>query len=70
MLTWGHLFFAVMTTAYIVLGICLEDRHLRTTFGVSYDEYRQQVSMLIPWIGNKTVKRRHESWIDDSTESP
>jgi methanethiol S-methyltransferase len=49
-MTWGHLLFAVMTTAYILIAIQLEERDLRTAFKGTYDEYRQQVSMIVPWI--------------------
>lgn len=49
-MTWGHLLFAVMTTAYIGIGITLEERDLRKAFGGTYEEYRQQVSMIVPWI--------------------
>jgi protein-S-isoprenylcysteine O-methyltransferase Ste14 len=49
-MTWGHLLFAAMTTAYILVGISLEERELRTAFGGTYEEYRQQVSMMMPWI--------------------
>jgi protein-S-isoprenylcysteine O-methyltransferase Ste14 len=49
-MTWGHLLFAVMTTAYILVGVQLEERDLRAAFGDTYDEYRQQVSMIVPWI--------------------
>ncbi len=47
-MSWGHLLFAVMTTAYIFVGVRLEERDLREAFGGTYDQYRQQVSMLIP----------------------
>jgi methanethiol S-methyltransferase len=49
-MTWGHLLFAGMTTAYILIGIYLEERDLRNTFGGTYEEYRQQVSMIVPWF--------------------
>jgi protein-S-isoprenylcysteine O-methyltransferase Ste14 len=49
-MTWGHLLFAVMTTAYILIAIQLEERDLRTAFGGTYEEYRQRVSMIMPWI--------------------
>jgi methanethiol S-methyltransferase len=52
-MTWGHLLFAVMTTAYILVGISLEERDLRTGFGGTYEEYRQEVSMILPWIKRK-----------------
>jgi protein-S-isoprenylcysteine O-methyltransferase Ste14 len=50
-MTWGRLLFAGMTTAYIVVGIRLEERDLRSAFGSVYDKYREQVSMLVPWVG-------------------
>lgn len=52
-MTLGHLLFAVMTTAYILVGIQLEESDLRTAFGGTYEEYRQQVSMIMPWIGKR-----------------
>ncbi len=50
-MTWGHLLFAGMTTAYIFVGIALEERDLKDAFGSTYDAYRQQVGMVVPWIG-------------------
>ena len=52
-MTLGHLLFTVMTTAYIVIGISLEERDLRNAFGGTYEEYRQQVSMIVPWFKRK-----------------
>jgi methanethiol S-methyltransferase len=49
-MTWGHLLFAAMTTAYILVGISLEERDLTNAFGGTYEEYRRQVSMIMPWI--------------------
>jgi methanethiol S-methyltransferase len=56
-MTEGHLLFAVLTTAYILIGIQLEERDMRAAFGGTYDEYRQQVSMIIPWIKRESPSR-------------
>ena len=44
----GHLLFAAATTAYILLGIWLEERDLIAQFGQRYEEYRASVGMLLP----------------------
>jgi protein-S-isoprenylcysteine O-methyltransferase Ste14 len=49
-MTWGHFLFTVMTTAYIFIGVSLEERDLKNAFGGTYEEYRQQVSMIVPWF--------------------
>lgn len=47
-MSWGHLLFAVVTTAYIVVALQLEERDLTAIFGERYREYRRQVPMLVP----------------------
>jgi protein-S-isoprenylcysteine O-methyltransferase Ste14 len=47
-MTLGHLFFAAVCTAYIVMAIQFEERDLIKFYGDSYRKYRTQVSMLLP----------------------
>jgi protein-S-isoprenylcysteine O-methyltransferase Ste14 len=47
-MTSSHLVFAAMCTAYILVGIQLEERDL-VRFHPEYDEYRRDVPMLLPF---------------------
>ena len=48
-MTVGHLLFAAVITAYIFVGIFLEERDLVELFGDEYSRYRERVAMLVPW---------------------
>ena len=48
-MTLGHLLFAAVTTAYILVGIMLEERDLIEVFGKDYQRYRERVAMLVPF---------------------
>jgi len=47
-MTVGHLLFSVATSAYILIGVLLEERDLLRTIGEPYRQYQRQVSMLFP----------------------
>jgi protein-S-isoprenylcysteine O-methyltransferase Ste14 len=53
-MTVAHLFFALLSTAYILIGIRLEERDLVAFYGARYSQYKKQVPMLVPRFGGRS----------------
>jgi methanethiol S-methyltransferase len=47
-MTVAHLFFAIITTAYILIAIRFEEAGLIAAHGENYRLYREQVPMIVP----------------------
>jgi protein-S-isoprenylcysteine O-methyltransferase Ste14 len=52
-MTQGHLLFSIVTTAYILVGILLEERDLLTILDEDYRRYRLRTPMLLPFLPKK-----------------
>lgn len=48
-MTYGHLVFALATTAYMLIAIPFEERGLSEILGDDYRHYLERTPMLIPW---------------------
>ena len=54
--TWPRAVFGVVTRAYVLVGLRLEEQKLRVAFGPAYQAYQQRVPALWPrWSGKKRV---------------
>lgn len=54
LMTVGHLFFSIVMTGYIFIGIYLEERDSLDLNGDVFDQYRHEVPMIIPFSVKKT----------------
>jgi protein-S-isoprenylcysteine O-methyltransferase Ste14 len=52
----GHLLFALVTSACILVGIRLEERDLVGLFGDRYTDYRARVGMLVPKVRRSSLR--------------
>jgi len=59
-MSYGHLLFAAASTAYIFIGIWLEERDTRETLGTAYERYHRETPMLLP------LPRRRAAQVVDS----
>ncbi len=61
LMTVAHLFFAAMTTAYILLAIRFEEADLVAAHGEEYQRYRREVPMIVPALAPKSSPRRQRA---------
>ncbi len=55
-MTAGHLLFAAVTTAWILVAMQLEERDLLATLGERYAAYRRSVPMLVPGLRKRRTQ--------------
>ena len=64
LMTAAHLFFAVMTTAYMLVAIQFEEHDLVKHYGTRYLDYKRSAPMLIPFM-KSSKNRKVESPISE-----
>jgi len=55
-MTVAHLFFALLTTGYILTAIQLEEKDLLTQFGDKYKAYRKLAPMILPFTKKRITQ--------------
>jgi protein-S-isoprenylcysteine O-methyltransferase Ste14 len=55
----GHLLFAAASTAYIMVGVRLEEHDLKEQLGAPYEEYMKRVPRFIPSARRRTLSDAH-----------
>jgi methanethiol S-methyltransferase len=48
-MTQGHLLFAAVMTAYVLVAVRWEEKDLARVHGEAYSEYRRRVSAILPF---------------------
>lgn len=56
-MTAAHLFFAIMTTGYMLTAIQFEENDLVKHFGATYNQYKRSAPMLIPFTKFRKSKK-------------
>jgi protein-S-isoprenylcysteine O-methyltransferase Ste14 len=47
-MNYSHLLFSIVVSAYIFIGIAIEERDLKNILGEDYRAYRERTSMIVP----------------------
>lgn len=64
-MTIAHLFFAIMTTAYMLIAIQFEESDLIRQFGARYSDYKNHAPMIIPFVNvSKRANTGESSAVD------
>jgi len=54
----GHFVFSIATTAYIFIGMFLEERDLARAHGAQFEAYRDEVPLILPYKAGKSLRRQ------------
>lgn len=70
-MTAAHLFFAIMTTGYMLAAIQFEENDLIRHFGKKYEDYKRAAPMLIPFTGaSKSKKVKINAMAEEEVSRP